>query len=101
MTDLVEFLPQLDVGIRDGLNEPALGLKLNGSIATITYLHMVGELAYPVYEFINLFIRPLLDIFKLIYSNSGKCHHPRYSPDNQGNSPGLICGLHHVGPNGP
>ena len=53
MTDLEEFLPQLNVGIRDGSNEPALDLKLKGSIATIAYLYMAGELTYPVYEFIN------------------------------------------------
>ena len=49
MTDLEEFLLQLDVSIWDGPNEPALDLKLDGSIATITYLYMAGELAYPVY----------------------------------------------------
>ena len=53
MIDLEEFLLQLNVSIWDGLNEPALHLKLDGSIATIAYLCMVGELAYPVYEFIN------------------------------------------------
>ena len=52
-TDFEEFLLQLNVGIRDGSNEPALHLELNGSITTITYLHMVGELVYPVYKFIN------------------------------------------------
>ena len=52
-TDLEECLLQLNVGIRDGSNEPALDLKLNGSIATIAYLCTVGKLAYPVYKFIN------------------------------------------------
>ena len=53
MINLEEFLPQLDVSIWDGLNEPALDLKLDGSIATIANLHIVGELAYPVYEFVD------------------------------------------------
>ena len=53
MTDFEEFLPQLDVSIWDGSNEPALDLKLDGSIATIAYLCTAGELAYPVYEFVN------------------------------------------------
>ena len=53
MTDLEEFLLQLNVGIRDGSNKPALDFKLNGSITTIAYLCTVGELAYPVYEFVN------------------------------------------------
>ena len=65
------FLLQLNVSIWDGLNEPALDLKLEGSIATITYLCMAGKLSYPVSEFVNGFVRPLLDILKLIYSNSG------------------------------
>ena len=49
MIHLEELLPQLDVGIRDGSNEPALDFILNGGITTITYLHMVSELAYPIY----------------------------------------------------
>ena len=53
MTDLDEFLPQLDVGIRDGSNEPPFDLKLNGSIATIAHLCMAGKLAYSLYELIN------------------------------------------------
>ena len=72
MIDFEEFLPQLDVSIWDGLNEPVLDLKVNGSITTIAYLHMAGELMYPIYEFIVWFVRPLLDIFKLIYSNLGE-----------------------------
>ena len=67
---LGELLPQLNVSIRDGLNEPALDFKLNGGIATITYLCMVGELAYPVYEFIDGFVRPLLDILQFIDMDS-------------------------------
>ena len=53
MTDLEEFLLQLNVSIRDGSNEPALDLKLNGGITTIAYLCTAGELAFPVYEFID------------------------------------------------
>ena len=53
MIDLEEFLPQLNVSIWDGSNEPLLDLKLNGGITTVAYLCMVGKLAYPVYEFIN------------------------------------------------
>ena len=53
MIDLENFLPQLDVSIWDGSNEPALDLELNGSITTIAYLCMVGELSYPIYEFVN------------------------------------------------
>ena len=71
-TDFEEFLLQLDISISDGSNEPALDLKLNGSIATGVHLCMVGELAYPVYEFVDWFIRPLLDILKLIYLDLGE-----------------------------
>ena len=71
MTDFEEFLLQLDVNIWNGSNEPALDLKLNGSIATIAYLHTVGKLAYPIYEFIDWFVIPLLDILMLIHTNSG------------------------------
>ena len=70
MTDFEEVLLQLDVGIWGGLNEPALVLKLNGSITTITCLCMAGKLAYPVYEIVDWFVRPLFDILKFIYSNS-------------------------------
>ena len=56
MIDLEEFLPQLDVGIKDGSNEPALDLELNGDIATIAYLCMAGELAYPIYNLSDLFL---------------------------------------------
>ena len=66
MIHLEELLPQLNGGIRDGSDEPALDFKLNGGVTTITYLHMAGELAYPVYEFIDRFIRPLLDILQFI-----------------------------------
>ena len=62
MIHLKELLQQLDTGIRDGSDEPGLDFELNGGIATITYLHMAGKLAYPVYEF----VRPLLDIFQFI-----------------------------------
>ena len=72
LLDLEESLLQLNVGIWDGLNEPALDLELNGSITTIAYLCMAGKLVYPVYKFINWFVRPLLDIFKLIHSDSGR-----------------------------
>ena len=71
MNDFEEFPLQLDVSIWDGSNEPVLDLKLNSSITTIAYLHMSGELVYPVYEFIDWFFRPLLDILKLIYVNLG------------------------------
>ena len=66
MIHLEELLPQLNVGIRDGSDEPALDFDLNGGIASITYLHRVGKLVYPVYEFIDGFIRPLLDILQFI-----------------------------------
>ena len=66
MIHLEELLLQLDVGIKDGSNEPALDFKLNGGIATIAYLCLAGKLAYPVYEFIDRFLRPLLDIFQFI-----------------------------------
>ena len=66
MIDLEEFLPQFDISIRDGSNEPALNLELNGSIATIAHLCMACKLAYPIYEFINRFVRPLLDILQFI-----------------------------------
>ena len=70
MIDLEELILQLDVSIRDGSNEPALDFELNGGIATIAYLCPVGKLAYPVYEFINRFIRPLLDILQFINMDS-------------------------------
>ena len=44
---------QLNVGIWDGSNEPAFDLKHDGGITTIAYLCMVGEVMYPVYEFVN------------------------------------------------
>ena len=72
MIDLKEFLLQLNVNIRDGSNEPALDLELNGSITTIAYLHLAGELAYPVYDFINWFVRPLLDILQFIDTDLGE-----------------------------
>ena len=70
MIHLQELLLQLNVSIRDGSDEPALDFKLNGGITTITYLHMAGKLANPVYEFINGFIRPLLDILQFIDMDS-------------------------------
>ena len=70
MIHLEELLPQFDVGIRDGLDELALDFELNGGIATITNLCMAGKLAYPVYEFINRFIRPLLHILQFIDMDS-------------------------------
>ena len=57
---LEELLLQLDVGIGDGSNEPALDFKLNCGITTIASLCMVGDLAYPVYEFIDGFVRLFL-----------------------------------------
>ena len=74
ITDLKEFLPQLNVSIRDGSNVPALDPKLNGGIATITYLCTASKSVYPVYKFIDWFVRPLLDILKLIHSNLGGDH---------------------------
>ena len=71
MIDLEEFLLQLDVGIRDGSNEPALDFKLIDGIATIAYLCTAGELSYPIYEFVDRFIRPLLDILQFIDTDSG------------------------------
>ena len=70
MIHLEELLPQLDVSIRDHLNEPALDFELSGSIATIAYLCMVGKLAYPVYKFIDVFVRPLLHILQFIDMDS-------------------------------
>ena len=67
---LEELLPQLDVGIRGGSDEPALDFELNGGIATIAYLCLAGEFAYPVYEFIDRFIRPHLDILQFIDTDS-------------------------------
>ena len=64
MIHLEELLLQLDVSIRDHPNEPVLDFELNGSITTIAYLHTVGKLAYPVYKFIDRFVRPLLDILQ-------------------------------------
>ena len=101
MIDLKEFLLQLNVGIRDGLNKPALDLKLNGSIAIIAYLCTVGKLSYPVYKFVNGFIRPLLDFLQFIDMDLGISHHLRCFQCNQGISPDLIYGLHLVGPSGP
>ena len=66
MIHLEKLLLQLNVSIRDGSNEPALDFELNGGIATITYLCMVGELVYAVYEFIDRFARPLGDILQFI-----------------------------------
>ena len=66
MIHLEELLLQLDVSIRDGLNEPVLDFEFNGGIATITYLHTTGELVYPVYEFIDGFVGSLLDILQFI-----------------------------------
>ena len=70
MIHLEELLLQFDGGIRDCPNEPMLDFELNGSITTIAYLHMAGELAYPVYEFIDGFVRPLLDILQFIDTDS-------------------------------
>ena len=70
MIHLEELLLQLNVGIRDGSDEPVLDFKLNGGITTIAYLCLVGKLAYAVYEFIDRFIRPLLDILKFIDMDS-------------------------------
>ena len=70
MIHLDELLLQLDIGIRDGSNEPVLDFKLNGGNATIAYLCLAGKLAYPVNEFIERFIRPLLDILQFIDMDS-------------------------------
>ena len=70
MIDLEELLLQLNISIRDRLNEPVLDFKLNGGITTITYLCTVGKLAYPVYEFIDRFVRPFLDILQFMDMDS-------------------------------
>ena len=70
MIHLEELLPQLNISIRDGLNEPALDFKLNGDITTIAYLCLAGKVVYPVYKVINRFIRPLLDILQFIDTDS-------------------------------
>ena len=70
MIHLDELLPQLNVGIRDHPNEPVLDFELNGSITTIAYLCTAVELVYPVYEFIDRFVRPLLDILQFIDMDS-------------------------------
>ena len=70
MIHLEELLLQLNVSIRDGSDEPVWDFNLNGGITTITYLCMVGELGYPVYEFIDGFVRPLLYILQFIDTDS-------------------------------
>ena len=71
MIYLEELLPQLDVGIRDGSDEPALDFKLNG-VALLPSPICTQQVIWhnPVYKFIDRFIRPLLDILQFIDTDS-------------------------------